>query len=305
MRASPPGWSWRPSELDLDAVPGCIADEGFDWNEVPQVRPACRQQSFPNTSEDFGFEPSENDRHVALDIFGASADRFWGKPERPPARQTPCGSKPQEGFGPLGELLSMSTEDAFGKTMTWTKKVPLGSIQEKDEDCFQQFHFGNFFDDEDCFDEEPEVDFRIALEGPAYAGQMGESEFPDRNEALSCVDARDAFDRSSWAWTRPQQVPDPYGTSSSASSAELESIEVHDEPMLAVSFQADAESLRRGFERGASKDSLRGAVESSELLRSCAAAVDGTWTVASLSSTAQHRLPGPQGVDNPWRKWVA
>lgn len=218
------GCQWRSDEsLDSD-LPGMVypsADTAKrPGNAVPRPT-TCRsvpQRRDRRAQEKFGLGDVG---HARLDVFGSTCrptSSSVANPGRPPARESPSASKGYEGLGALGfernihsEVLS--TTDAFGRTVNWSSRLEptlQGITESGDEDPFpaQPFHFHGEELDEDQFSTN-------SLEAP-FGGdalpddnKFSETTFPSRERYI----AAEQLDRSGWCWNRPQQVPDPFGSS--------------------------------------------------------------------------------------------
>lgn len=264
------GCQWRSDEsLDLD-LPGMVypsADAKRPGAAVP--RPTWRsapQRRGRGAQEKFGLGDVG---HARLDVFGStcrSTSSSFANPARPPARESPSASKGDEGLGALGFDRNMhcevlSTTDAFGRTVNWSSRLEptLQSITESGgEDAFpaQPFHFHGEQLDEDQFS-------TISLDAPSGGATLpahdsfSETAFPSRERYI----AGEQLDRSGWCWTRPPQVPDPFGTSwgssqSGDSAADQQQsrigaglssrAKVSEEELMAVSISGDGETLFSG-----------------------------------------------------------
>eukprot|EP00931_Biecheleriopsis_adriatica_P050734 TRINITY_DN293_c0_g1_i1.p1 TRINITY_DN293_c0_g1~~TRINITY_DN293_c0_g1_i1.p1 ORF type:complete len:1282 (+),score=271.02 TRINITY_DN293_c0_g1_i1:340-4185(+) len=234
------GCKWRSdtgsfSDLDLES----LGEElGLHMHELAAIeRPSGAKPGRRRRPESCDEVPAEDqDWNIAC---SAALDQLGELCAiRPPARQSPNANKGDEGLGPLGELLSMSTADAFGKTVSWSRRVEsnLESIEESQDLWPQQpFHFHG-----DIVDDGAEGCGFVAIDpGSSMVSPDGlHAMFPDREGCYAAyADSRDVFERSAWAWARPPQVPDPFGTRSSIDSRASD--EVADDPLLALSIRQE------------------------------------------------------------------
>eukprot|EP00930_Biecheleria_cincta_P024348 TRINITY_DN1743_c0_g1_i1.p1 TRINITY_DN1743_c0_g1~~TRINITY_DN1743_c0_g1_i1.p1 ORF type:complete len:1562 (-),score=246.62 TRINITY_DN1743_c0_g1_i1:96-4781(-) len=223
------GCQWRSDECldDLD-LPGMVYDS-VQRPGTTVARPSCRsvpQRRGRGAQEKFGLGEMG---HTKLDVFGSTSRSTFSSlagPTRPPARQSPSASKGDEAMGALGfgrniHCEMLSTTDAFGRTVTWSSRLEptLQCITESGgEDAFpaQPFHFHGEEWDEEQFST---ISFGASFGGTALParGSFGETAFPSRERYM----ASEELDRSGWCWTRPAQVPDPFGASWRSSQSSL------------------------------------------------------------------------------------
>jgi len=248
------GCQWRSDEnVDLD-VPGMVYPDPVQRPGTTVARPSCgsmQQRRGRGAQESFGLGEVG---HTRLDVFGStsrSTSSSFAGPARPPARQSPSASKGDEALGALGfgrniHCEALSTTDALGRTVTWSNRLEptLQSITESGgEDAFpaQPFHFHGEELDEDKFST---ISLGASFGGAALPARdsFGETAFPSRERYM----AAEQLDRSGWCWTRPAQVPDPFGaswrSSQSSHAATLMAVSVSGDSVLSGGFD-DVESV--------------------------------------------------------------